>query len=51
MPDLDAALAELLRAGAVDSLRVEVVLKPRTPPETRAPTVVLVVGPEEPDED
>ena len=51
MTDLAEALAALLRAGALEGLRVEAVVKPRPPdpspptPEAPPPTVTFTVGP------
>lgn len=50
MADLTKTLIALLRAGMVDEVRLEVVLKP-TPPAppspTHIPTVTMIIGPPE----
>lgn len=47
MADIGKALAALLRAGDIENLRIEAVLKPKpVPPPSpeRVPVVVLTVG-------
>lgn len=48
MADLTKTITALLKAGVVDEVRLEVVLKPKpTPPaqDQSTPTITMIIGP------